>query len=125
MKKLAVINKTACTACGRCVDACAALYCRGEKFKYARLRLDAAASKPVACIQCGKCMRACPEGAIFANAAGIYQVDRDKCISCGACVRACPMHVMVLRPGFTAEKCISCGVCVKTCPEGVLAIAEK
>jgi NAD-dependent dihydropyrimidine dehydrogenase PreA subunit len=53
---LPIIDRSLCTACGRCVEVCPA--------KCIELKSSAELSKPEKCISCGRCIRACPVKAI-------------------------------------------------------------
>ena len=57
MKKLAVVDKSICVACGACMKACpkgAISVCRGCY----------AAADAAKCVGCGLCAKACPAGCI-------------------------------------------------------------
>lgn len=65
----AVIDKSKCIECGRCVAAC----------PYSAIVKN---SRP--------CEKACKAGAIHMDGDGKACIDNGKCISCGACVYMCP-----------------------------------
>ena len=44
---------------------------------------------PNSCIHCGYCLSHCPQGALYADADGMIQVDRKKCDLCFACTDFC------------------------------------
>lgn len=41
------------------------------------------------CIRCGVCYVYCPDGAVYRQADGFFDVDRDRCKGCGICHREC------------------------------------
>jgi pyruvate formate lyase activating enzyme len=51
---------------------------------------------PNSCIRCGYCLTNCPQNAIYADADGRIQIDREKCDLCMACTDFC--WATALRP---------------------------
>ena len=41
------------------------------------------------CVRCGICYLSCPDGAIFQNEDGFYEVDLTYCKGCGLCIQQC------------------------------------
>jgi pyruvate ferredoxin oxidoreductase delta subunit len=41
------------------------------------------------CVRCGICYLSCPDGAIFQNKDGFYEVDLTYCKGCGLCIQQC------------------------------------
>ena len=56
------------------------------------------------CVRCGICYLSCPDGAIFQNEDGFYEVDLTYCKGCGLCVKQC------------AAGCISLDIAVERAP---------
>lgn len=91
------IDTDKCTACGKCVQACARKIIRildmdkpirircssYEIGKYAEMVCQAS------CIGCGICAENCPVSAIHVED-NLAFIDYDLCISCGLCAENCP-----------------------------------
>lgn len=94
----AIVEKTKCIACGKCINACpkgiikripskAKVYIacsnclRGGK--------DVRAICTVGCLGCGLCAKVCPHQAITMTA-NLPVIDYDKCTGCGLCSEKCP-----------------------------------
>jgi len=43
------------------------------------------------CIKCGKCWLNCPDGAIYKDKDGKFQVNYDYCKGCLICAKECPV----------------------------------
>ncbi len=41
------------------------------------------------CIRCGICYLYCPDGAVFRETDGFFDVEKTKCKGCGICHREC------------------------------------
>ncbi len=120
-----------CTGCRTCEIACA--LCRYDEQNPKKAALRAVGEFPApgryhieVCVQCGTCEAACPEGAISANAEGVYVIDRELCTGCLACVDACPFGVFYVHKDDPVPiKCDLCRDCVEICPRGVLYVTES
>jgi Na+-translocating ferredoxin:NAD+ oxidoreductase RNF subunit RnfB len=98
---IAVVDKDACKACGKCVDACPkhlielipyeaqeAVSCRNtDKGK------DVMAVCDVGCIACHLCEKNCPSDAVHVEG-NIAYIDQEKCTHCGTCVEKCPKKII-------------------------------
>ena len=98
---IAVVDKEACKACGKCVAKCprhlielipydqkVAVDCSShDKGKQV---MDAC---EIGCIGCKKCEKTCPNGAITVEDFCAH-IDYEKCTGCGACKEACPRGVI-------------------------------
>ena len=98
---IAVVDKEACKACGKCVAKCprhlielipydqkVAVDCSShDKGKQV---MDAC---EIGCIGCKKCEKTCPNGAITVEDSCAH-IDYEKCTGCGACKEACPRGVI-------------------------------
>ena len=96
-KGLPEVDVDACTACGKCKEACPQgiislipknqrihVDCHSkDKGKLVRANCD------VGCIGCKACVKACPEEAIVVEN-NLASILYDKCIQCGACAEKCP-----------------------------------
>lgn len=51
---------------------------------------------PNSCIHCGVCMEECPQGALYVDAEGRIEVDREKCDRCMKCTEVC--YAKALQP---------------------------
>ncbi|MBQ3105132.1 MAG: RnfABCDGE type electron transport complex subunit B [Lachnospiraceae bacterium] len=99
---VALVDKEACTACGRCVEACPKHLI--ELVPYTAKHLVACSSKdkgPVVmkacqtgCIGCQICKKNCPSDAIEITDF-LAKIDYDKCTGCGICEEKCPKKAIV------------------------------
>ena len=48
------------------------------------------------CVCCGICYLSCPDGAIFQNEDGFYEVDLTYCKGCGLCAKQCAKGCVLL-----------------------------
>ena len=102
---VAVISKTKCTACGKCVAVCpkdiieiapdksrVRVMCNSkDKGKFVRKYCRAG------CLGCSICQKSCQEGAIKVID-NLAQIDFDKCTLCMVCVDKCPAKVIKIMP---------------------------
>lgn len=103
---IAVIDKSLCRACGKCIALCPNnLISLVPITKHYSVKCsscdDAKQTKSVCrkgCIGCGICERKCMSGAISLKNFHA-EIDYSKCIGCGQCYEACPVNAI-----FCCEK---------------------
>ena len=98
---IAVVDKEACKACGKCVAKCPRHLI--ELIPYdQKMAVDCSshdkgkqvmAACEIGCIGCKKCEKTCPNGAITVEDFCAH-IDYEKCTGCGACKEACPRGVI-------------------------------
>lgn len=99
---VAVVDRAACKACGKCVAICPRHLISMIPYK---------AKLAVACNSSDKgpvTMKACEIG----------------CIGCGLCVRACPRQAVTVvdfHAVIDQTKCVGCGLCAEKCPKKAIA----
>ena len=99
---VAVVDKEACKACGKCVAKCpkhlielipyeqkVSVQCSS----HAKGKAVTSACE-VGCIGCKKCEKTCPNGAITVDNFCAH-IDYSKCTNCGACKEACPRQIIL------------------------------
>ncbi len=99
---IAVVDKEACKACGKCVDKCPKHLI--ELVPYDQTTFVHCSSKDkgkvvtnsceIGCIGCKKCEKACPSDAIKVTDF-VAHIDYSKCTNCGTCKETCPRHVII------------------------------
>ena len=101
---IAVVDKEACKACGKCVDTCPRhlidmLPYKQKWFVECRSQLK---GKPqmeaceIGCIGCKKCEKECKFEAITVEN-NFAKIDYDKCKNCGMCAKVCPRGIIIKR----------------------------
>ena len=101
---VAVVDKEACVACGKCVSTCPKNLI--ELVPYAAPKAVACSSKDkgkdvrvackTGCIGCSICVKQCESGAISVKD-NLASIDYSKCNGCGKCAEKCPQKIIVTR----------------------------
>lgn len=99
---IAIVDKEACRACGKCIAACPKKLISLVPYKAKYIVACSSADKgPVTmkacstgCIACGICVKNCPSDAITVNDFHAA-IDQDKCTGCGICAEKCPKKTIV------------------------------
>lgn len=99
---VAVVDREACKACGKCVEVCPrhliALIPYKSKLAVACRSVDKGPVTMKACqagcIGCGLCVKACPAQAVSVTDFHAA-IDQEKCTGCGACAEKCPKKAIV------------------------------
>ena len=140
----------ACTACGRCIEACPEHVLKAAVREYEVYDVHTAAGKATMSFElgycrptCQRCAAVCPTGAIPKLEAprraqlrmGWAQFNSRTCVTqtdgvaCDACVRHCPHHAITMVshgsqsvPRVNAHLCTGCGACEFYCPARPKAI---
>ena len=100
---IAVVDKEACKACGKCIAACPkhlielVPYEANYKVRCASQNKgrEVTAACEVGCIACRICEKNCPAGAIVVEN-NIAHIDQEKCTGCGTCAEKCPRKVITV-----------------------------
>ena len=99
---IAVVDKEACKACGKCIAVCPKHLISLEPYEAKHIVACSSKDKgPVTmkackagCIGCGICVRNCPSEAV--KVVDFHAViNQEKCTGCGVCAEKCPRHVIV------------------------------
>ena len=99
---VAVVDRDACKACGKCVEICPrhliSLIPYKAKLAVACSSVDKGPVTMKAClagcIGCGLCVKACPAEAVTVQDFHA-RIDQEKCTGCGACAEKCPKKAIV------------------------------
>lgn len=99
---VAVVDKEACKACGKCVAVCPkqliSLIPYDARYAVACQSRDKGPVTMKACetgcIGCGICTRSCPNQAVSVTEFHAV-IDQEKCSGCGACAEKCPKKAVV------------------------------
>ncbi len=99
---IAVVDKEACKACGKCIAVCPKHLI--ELVPYDQKHLVRCSSKDkgkdvmsvckAGCIGCKMCEKVCPSEAITVED-NIARIDYEKCTNCGLCAEKCPKKVIL------------------------------
>ena len=102
VKGIAVVDKDACKACGKCVEICPKKLI--ELIPYDSAYMVACSSKDkgpdvmksckTGCIGCGLCMKNCEAGAVTVSEL-VAHIDQEKCVKCGVCMEKCPRKTII------------------------------
>ena len=101
---IAVVDKEACKACGKCIAACPKHLIElipYEQKTFVRCNSNAKGKVQLTicqagCIGCRLCEKNCEAGAITVTNF-LAHIDADKCTECGVCVEKCPRKIITLR----------------------------
>ncbi|MCR5250971.1 MAG: RnfABCDGE type electron transport complex subunit B [Lachnospiraceae bacterium] len=98
---IAVVDKDACKACGKCIAACPKKLI--ELVPYDASYLVACSSKDkgpdvmkackTGCIGCMLCKKNCPAEAVEVESF-LAHIDQEKCEKCGVCAEKCPKKII-------------------------------
>lgn len=99
---VAVVDRDACKACGKCVAKCPRHLIELAPYEQKTFVGCSSTAKgkavtsacEIGCIGCKKCEKTCPNGAIKVENFCAH-VDYEKCTNCGACKEACPRGVIL------------------------------
>jgi len=99
---LAVVDRTKCTSCAKCVAACPRrlidMVAKDQDILVACKNLDrgkrAKDTCPIACTACKICEKNCPEDAIHVID-NLAVIDYAKCTDCGICAQKCPQATII------------------------------
>ncbi len=99
---VAVVDREACKACGKCVEVCSkkliSLIPYDAPYQVACSSKDkgpvAMKACDVACIGCGICKKNCSSDAITVEEF-CASIDPEKCVGCGVCAEKCPKKSIV------------------------------
>lgn len=100
---VAVVDKEACKACGKCMEICPrhlielVPYDAQEIVSCKSQDMGQAVNKycKIGCIACHICEKNCPSGAITVEN-NVARIDQEKCTHCGTCVQKCPKKAIAL-----------------------------
>lgn len=98
---LAIVDKEACKACGKCMEVCPKNLISFEP--YDATHIVACSSKDKGPVT----MKACDTG----------------CIGCGICAKNCPAEAIIVedfKAVIDQEKCTGCGLCAQKCPKKII-----
>lgn len=98
---VAVVDKEACKACGKCIAKCPKhlielVPYNQETFVYCSSHAKGKAvtsACDIGCIGCKKCEKACPNQAVTVEDFCAH-IDYEKCTNCGECKEVCPRNVI-------------------------------
>ena len=99
---VAVVDREACKACGKCIAKCPHHLIELAPYdqktfvgcsSHAKGKAVTTACE-LGCIGCKKCEKTCPNGAITVTDFCAH-IDYEKCTNCGACKEVCPRHVIL------------------------------
>ncbi|RME19791.1 MAG: 4Fe-4S dicluster domain-containing protein [Deltaproteobacteria bacterium] len=149
MKGRVRVEVEKCTACKRCMLACAteksgttdvleAMMQKNPARPRVRLVTIEGTAVPTECHHCDApaCLAACPAGAIIKGGPGMpVLLLQERCIGCRSCMVACPYGVIQLdERDLTPYKCDLCvtrlangqvPACVEACPTGCLSFEQE
>lgn len=99
---VALVDKEACKACGKCIAECPNHLIEFVPYKAKHIVQCSSKDKGKAvklacetgCIGCGICVKQCETGAITLEN-NIAYIDQSKCIGCGACAAKCPSKIIL------------------------------
>lgn len=99
---IAVVDREACKACGKCVAKCPRHLIELAPYESKTFVGCSSTAKgkavtsacDVGCIGCKKCEKTCPNQAITVTNFCAH-VDYEKCTNCGACKEVCPRGVII------------------------------